>query len=158
MLVLEIGCGVGRVMRPLALIFGGVHGVDVSEEMARRAETFLSGLSNVSVFVNNGADLSVVGENVYDFVFSFLVFQHISSKAIISSYVREVARVIRPGGLFKFQVQGATHTTPEPLDTWVGVPYSVDEAKELARSNGFECRHHHGEGTQYFWLWFFRTE
>src|ERR1700730_4984871 len=37
MTVLEIGCGVGRVTRALAEVFGTVHGVDVSGEMVRQA-------------------------------------------------------------------------------------------------------------------------
>ena len=48
----------------------------------------------------------MLGELRFDFTFSFVVFQHIPSKAMIENYVRETARVLRPGGLFKFQLQG----------------------------------------------------
>src|SRR5690349_288002 len=34
---LEIGCGPGRLMRPLSRHFGEIHGVDVSDEMIRLA-------------------------------------------------------------------------------------------------------------------------
>src|SRR2546429_9501582 len=34
---LEIGCGPGRLMRPLARHFQEIHGVDVSDEMVRLA-------------------------------------------------------------------------------------------------------------------------
>jgi ubiquinone/menaquinone biosynthesis C-methylase UbiE len=30
---LEIGCGPGRLMRPLSRHFGEIHGVDISDEM-----------------------------------------------------------------------------------------------------------------------------
>ena len=42
----------------------------------------------------------------FDFAFSVIVFQHIPSREIIENYVREVHRLLRPGALFKFQVQG----------------------------------------------------
>src|SRR5436309_1383321 len=32
---LEIGCGPGRLMKPLSRNFGEIHGVDVSDEMVR---------------------------------------------------------------------------------------------------------------------------
>src|SRR6202035_5718450 len=34
---LEIGCGPGRLMRPMSRHFREIHGVDVSEEMVRLA-------------------------------------------------------------------------------------------------------------------------
>src|SRR5436190_22649577 len=34
---LEIGCGPGRLMRPMSWNFGEIHGVDVSDEMMRLA-------------------------------------------------------------------------------------------------------------------------
>jgi ubiquinone/menaquinone biosynthesis C-methylase UbiE len=156
MKVLEIGCGVGRVTRALADLFGKVYGVDVSGEMIRQAKTALAGQRNVRLFQNNGKDLAVVGNVKFDFAFSYIVFQHIPSHAVIESYVREVYRLLRPGGLFKFQVQGGTAVETVPGDTWVGVPFSEQDAIEMAARCGFEPRYRHGAGTQYFWLWFFK--
>ena len=34
---LEIGCGPGRLMKPMSRHFGEIHGVDVSDEMIARA-------------------------------------------------------------------------------------------------------------------------
>ena len=106
MRVLEIGCGAGRVTRPLAGVFGEVHAVDVSGEMIARARTVLAGLANVHLYCNNGMDLSVIPDLPFDFAFSVIVFQHIPSLAVIESYFREVARLLRPGTLFKVQVHG----------------------------------------------------
>src|SRR5579871_4123127 len=41
---LEIGCGPGRIMRPLSRDFGEIHGVDISDEMVRLATQRLSGI------------------------------------------------------------------------------------------------------------------
>jgi SAM-dependent methyltransferase len=156
MRVLEIGCGAGRVTRALAGIFGEVHGVDVSGEMITRAKQALADRPNAFVYQNNGKDLSVVPGGSYDFAFSTIVFQHIPSREVIYSYVQEVNRLLRPGALFKFQVQGDSSMQTLPDDTWLGVAFSDHDAVKMAEICGFEPRHRHGAGEQYFWLWFFK--
>jgi ubiquinone/menaquinone biosynthesis C-methylase UbiE len=156
MKVLEIGCGAGRVTRALAGVFGEVHAVDVSGEMVARARKALSDRPNAFVYQNNGKDLAVIPGDGYDFAFSTIVFQHIPSREVIYSYVREVHRLLRPGALFKFQVQGDSSMKTAPDDTWLGVAFSDREAVEMAEACSFEPRHRHGAGEQYFWLWFFR--
>src|SRR5215831_18696856 len=167
MRVLEIGCGAGRVTRAFAGYFGEVYAVDISKEMTRQARKSVAGFPNAHIFQNNGKDLSAVrlkwwhrfglGEPLQmDFAFSFMVFQHIPSKAIIENYVREVHRLLRPGGLFKFQVQGAPNVEADPGHSWVGVAYSEKEARDMAERCGFEMRYQYGVGDQYYWLWFFK--
>lgn len=156
MRVLEIGCGAGRVTRALAGLFGEVHGVDVSGEMVKLAGQALAGFPNARVYQNNGRDLSVVPDEPFDFAFSSIVFQHIPSRDVIASYVREVHRLLRPGGLFKFQVQGDSTLQTSPDDTWLGAAFSDADAVSLAEQSGFEPRYRHGAGTQYFWLWYFK--
>ena len=156
MRVLEIGCGAGRITRALAEIFGEVYGVDVSGEMIGLARQALRDTPNVHVYKNNGMDLTVLGEFQFDFAFSRIVFQHIPSREIIENYVREVHRLLRPGALFKFQVQGFKELTSSPDDTWLGTPISDPEAVAMALRCGFEPRYRHGAGEQYFWLWYFK--
>ena len=156
MRVLEIGCGAGRLTRALAKRFGEVHAVDVSGEMVQRARHALADHPNAHIYHNNGCDLTVVPAVEFDFAFSAIVFQHIPSREIIENYVREVHRLLRPGALFKFQVQGDTRVESSLEDTWLGVPFSDAQATEMAYRSGFEPRYRHGAGEQYFWLWFFK--
>ncbi|MBY0375952.1 MAG: methyltransferase domain-containing protein [Bryobacteraceae bacterium] len=156
MRVLEIGCGAGRVTRALANLFGEVHAIDVSGEMVARARAALANHPNAKVYQNNGMDLSVIPGGDYDFAFSSIVFQHIPSREVIENYVREVNRLLRPGALFKFQVQGDASLQTTPDDTWLGVPFSDAQAVEMAERSNFEPRYRHGAGEQYFWLWFFK--
>lgn len=158
MKVLEIGCGAGRVTRALANLFGEVHAVDVSGEMVRLAREALRDRPNAFIYQNNGKDLSILGDIPFDFAYSTIVFQHIPSREIIDSYVRDVSRLLRPGALFKFQVQGWTTIDRTPDDTWHGVAFSDQQAVELAHRNGFDPRYRHGAGEQYFWLWFFKRQ
>ncbi len=133
-----------------------MHAVDVSGEMVRLARAALEGNPRVFVYQNNGADLGVVPNLQFDFALSFIVFQHIPSREIIETYVREVHRLLRPGALFKFQVQGDTSIATDPADTWLGVPFSLQQAAEMAARCGFDPRYSYGAGEQYFTLWFFK--
>ncbi len=156
MTILEIGCGEGRMTRPLSEIFGEVHGVDVSGEMIARAHRTLTDLTNVRLYKNNGVDLSVLPPVQFDFAYSFVVFQHIPTREIVESYVREVHRVLLPGALFKFQVQGCRTVDRSQDDTWLGVPIGDQEAVQMALRCGFDPRYRHGAGEQYFYLWFYK--
>ncbi len=156
MRVLEIGCGAGRVTRALAARFGEVHAVDVSGEMVALARHAVKSYPGARIYQNNGMDLSVVPNLPFDFAFSTIVFQHIPSREVIYNYVREVHRLLRPGSLFKFQVQGDASIQTDPDDTWLGVPFSDAEAVALAQACEFEPRYRHGAGEQDFWLWFFK--
>jgi ubiquinone/menaquinone biosynthesis C-methylase UbiE len=156
MRVLEIGCGAGRMTRALAASFGEVHAVDISSEMIAAAKRNLSDLRNVFFYKNNGSDLSRIPDRSCDFAFSFIVFQHIPVPSVIETYVREVHRCLKPGAIFKFQVQGTTGIESSGDDTWVGVPMSLADARALADGSGFELLCASGRDTQYFWLWFLK--
>jgi SAM-dependent methyltransferase len=167
MKVLEIGCGAGRVTRALARFFGEVYAVDISRQMVRQTRQAVSEFPTAHIFHNNGKDLSVIrrrwwhrfglGEKIqFDFAFSCLVFQHIPSREVIESYLREVNRLLRPGALFKFQVQGSPVGERNLDDSWIGLSLSEQDARALAQRTGFDLRYQHGAGSQYYWLWFFK--
>jgi ubiquinone/menaquinone biosynthesis C-methylase UbiE len=77
---LDFGCGVGRLAIPLAYIAQEVTGVDVSESMLKEAKENCKerSLENVN-FVYSDDDLSMLNGK-YDFIHSFLVFQHIPAE------------------------------------------------------------------------------
>lgn len=102
--VLEVGCGIGRMTRPLATRFKSVHGIDVSCEMIDRARVNLEEYSNAEVSVGNGIDLGAFETASFDFVFSYITLQHIPEKKISLTYIREFGRVLKPGGFAYFQV------------------------------------------------------
>jgi cyclopropane fatty-acyl-phospholipid synthase-like methyltransferase len=168
MTVLEIGCGAGRVTRAFANFFGSVWAVDISAEMVRQAQQAVAGFPNAHVLRNNGKDLSAIHPSwwgrrrgretpQFDFAFSSMVFQHIPTREIIETYVRDVHGLLRPGGLFKFQVQGAGDVPKEQGDTWVGCSFTQRVAREMASRCGFDMRYESGARDQYYWLWFFKN-
>lgn len=102
--MLDIGCGVGRITRAFAGIFGEANGADFSSNMVKVAKKLNKDIPNAHFKVNNGVDLSIYDDNIFDFCFSFVVFHHIPSFKVVASYVREIDRILKPGGLFMFQV------------------------------------------------------
>jgi cyclopropane fatty-acyl-phospholipid synthase-like methyltransferase len=167
MAVLEIGCGAGRVTRAFARFFGSVHAFDISREMVAQARRAVADFPNARLYRNNGKDLrplrslwrrwlGLAPAAHFDFAFSTMVFQHVPSRAIVESYAREVHALLRPGGLFKFQVQGSPEVERQTGDTWVGASFSEADARHMAERCGFEMRYQAGLGDQYYWLWFFK--
>jgi 2-polyprenyl-3-methyl-5-hydroxy-6-metoxy-1,4-benzoquinol methylase len=74
---LDFGCGVGRIVIPLANRCGSVLGVDVAESMLTRAHDLCEKLNLPNAhFVKTDDSLSGV-EGTFDLVHSFIVFQHI---------------------------------------------------------------------------------
>ena len=77
---MDFGCGVGRLVIPLAEVAEHVVGVDVSDSMLREAKRNCSSrsLKNVSLLKSDD-ELSMI-EDEYDFIHSYIVFQHIPVK------------------------------------------------------------------------------
>lgn len=148
---LEIGCGLGRLMLPLAPYFGEIHGVDVSEEMIRLAREKLRAVPHAHVHLTGGADLGAFGEDSFDFVYSYAVFQHIPSGEIVFRYLREAWRVLKPGGVFRFQVNGLPESR-QHYDTWSGVRIPWEQIARFARENDFQLLALEGVQTQYQWV------
>jgi SAM-dependent methyltransferase len=101
--VLNIGCGVGRVERYLAPHVAEMWAVDVSGEMIARARERLAGLPNVHLReIGNDEFLRGFEAGRFDLVFSFLVLQHLAREDAYL-YLREAFRVLKPGGVLFVQ-------------------------------------------------------
>ena len=146
---LEIGCGPGRLMKPLSRHFGEIHGVDVSDEMIRLARERLADISHAHVHATNGASLAQFADDSFEFVYSYAVFQHIPSREVVLEYMREVRRVLKPGGIFCGQFNGLPHAA-DP-NTWSGVVFSAADIRAFTRDNGLQLLNLIGEQTQYMW-------
>jgi SAM-dependent methyltransferase len=119
---LEIGCGLGRDTVHLARYFDHVDGVDVSPTMVARAQA-LDPPGNVTFIALSGRDLRPLADDTFTYAFSHLVFQHIAEIDVIASYVREISRVLKPGGVAQLQFDtrrlppavGLIRRLPDPL-------------------------------------------
>ncbi len=152
--VLEIGCGIGRLMREMSRHCKFVHGVDVSPKMIQMSKRYLRGLSNVETILNQGDDLDGISDDSIDFCYSFIVFQHIPSKEVVTNYIEATFRKLRPGGAFKFQVDGGVSAGRDSNggDTWVGVSFSEEEIMRICLTLGYFVVYITGASTQYMWV------
>jgi len=101
---IDFGCGVGRLLIPLSKVAMKVDGVDISLEMLAEAKKNLDnlGISNVNLIESPG--LPALEKGKYDFIHSFIVFQHISVKNGIAIF-EELLETLKPDGI------GALHFT-----------------------------------------------
>ena len=77
---LDFGCGVGRLVIPLAELAESVTGIDVSDSMLNEARKNCDARSiNNVTLVKSDDNLSLLNDQ-YDFIHSFIVFQHIPVK------------------------------------------------------------------------------
>lgn len=147
---LEIGCGPGRLMRPMSRHFGEIHGIDVSDEMIAQAQEKLRDIPWAHAHHAGGSDLAQFPSDHFDFVYSYAVFQHIPSASVVFSYLREIVRVLKPGGFARLQINGLPKTA-KAYTTWEGVRIGADEVSRFTRDHGIRLLSLTGVDTQYMW-------
>jgi ubiquinone/menaquinone biosynthesis C-methylase UbiE len=147
---LEIGCGPGRLMRPMSRHFAEIHGVDVSDEMIALARQRLSDIPTAHAHVNDGASVTEFLDGWFDFVYSYAVFQHIPSREVVSEYMREIHRVLKIGGLARLQFNGLPRVG-DSFDTWSGARFSSSDLLEFTESRDIQVLALDGALTQYMW-------
>jgi SAM-dependent methyltransferase len=96
---LEIGCGLGRTSVALAKRFDRVVGVDISSAMIDQARAFAPPTNVDYTVVPGDGTLPGLADETFDFVVSVAVFQHVPDEAVISTYLEEIHRVSRQGGV-----------------------------------------------------------
>jgi ubiquinone/menaquinone biosynthesis C-methylase UbiE len=103
---LDFGCGVGRLVIPMAGRCGHVTGVDISDAMLAEARrnAALRHIDNVS-FVKSDDMLSQVG-GFFSFVHSYIVLQHVPVRRG-ERMTKKLLELLSPGGV------GALHYTYE---------------------------------------------
>jgi trans-aconitate methyltransferase len=103
--VLDFGCGVGRVLLPLARRFDAVVGVDVSQAMLDEARRNADeqGCSNIELVTDLGL---LAGGPSFDLVHSYIVLQHIPERRGLP-IVGQLVDLLAEGGVGAIHVQYA---------------------------------------------------
>jgi len=98
--VLEIGCGLGRIVAAVAPKVGEIFGIDISPAMIQVARQRNAGLGNVALSVTSGRDLAQFPTESFDFVYGADTFPYIYHEGpdLAALHVGEAARLLRPGG------------------------------------------------------------
>jgi SAM-dependent methyltransferase len=137
---LEIGCGSGRLMRPMSRHFLEIHGVDVAADAVRQARENLQDVPHAHPREIHGTSLEDFGDQSFDFVYSFALFPYIPSRELVLAFLREIHRVLRPGGLVRLQFNGSA-----------GTGFSSHDLLEFAQSHDFQVLALDGVSTQSMW-------
>jgi SAM-dependent methyltransferase len=148
---LEIGCGPGRLMRPLSRHFKEIHGVDVSDAMIELARERLRNTPNAFPHHSSGSDLRLFPDEKFDFVYSYAVFQHIPSAEVVFQYLREGRRVLKTGGILRCQINGLPPAAKQ-YDTWSGVRIAPEQITQFALDHDLQLLALEMIHTQYTWI------
>ena len=99
--LLELGCGTGRVLLPLAKDCAYIHGVDVSEAMLSicREKLAKAGLPVTRARVEAGDITAIDLDRKFDLVIApFRVFQNIETDVEVDGFFETVRKHLAPGG------------------------------------------------------------
>lgn len=98
--ILEIGCGIGRLLKPLSRKYE-CTGVDASVSMVEQGKIYApeADIRNVS----GDGILDGILDGSMDYVFSMICFQHIPNIETVLMFIRESYRVLKPGGKAEYQ-------------------------------------------------------
>lgn len=135
---LDLGCGEGRVMRAVAEAGATVHGLEMSERLARETglPTMVASLPGIPA-----------RNDSYDGAYCVLTLEHLADHTAVFA---GAARVVRPGGVFALVINhpmwtapGSTPITDEDGEVlWRPGEYFSEGSEEI-RTDGGEVTFHH---------------
>lgn len=110
--VLDVGCGVGRVSHRLDERGFEVTGIDVSEPLVERARSLFP---EIEFRVENVTDTDFPSESFDYAVFSFYGLDYVLPKRQRIEALKEIYRVLKPGGFLVFSTHNSWYLLPDLL-------------------------------------------
>ena len=132
--VLDIGCGIGRVLKPLARHFQTLVGIDISSTMIAQSKSWLVECPHVTTFETSGVDLREFDDETFNLVYSYVAFQHMP-RPVFEQYLGEINRVLLPDGYLAMQLPIGKHSDA-PMEDTIGIrSYTIQEIEEKLLKN-----------------------
>lgn len=106
---LDIGAGMGRLVKEMGKKFRSVTGVDISEPMVEYAKKYLGESMFLRVLKGDGSHLPVESGS-FHFAYSYISFQHMHTLEVVRTNIEEIYRVLKPNGMCRIQtVKGKSY-------------------------------------------------
>jgi len=136
--LLDLGCSSGGFLKAIASPAWKLYGIEMSEEVARRAES----ASGAQVFVGDILD-APYAPGSFDIITCFHVFEHIYEPHAV---LKKVAEWLKPGGLFYLMVPNIDSAGAKVFKSyWYALElprhlfhFSPESLSRLAKSVGLE--------------------
>ena len=135
---LEVGCGIGRMLKSASAAFQSVVGLDVSEEAIRKAKSFFPEQKNLSLVVGNGIDLNGFSDNTFDVVGVYAALSSAPTEVFVK-YLVEIQRVLKPNGIYRLQFYTGTEQVVGQEDTLHLRCYEERRFRAAVEAAGFDA-------------------
>jgi len=144
--LIDVACGTGRLLRDIRLAFPALHlaGLDLSRAYLDEARRHLDGLRPVQWIVGN-AEALPLGDASMDVVTTVFLFHELPPD-VRRRVTREMARVLKPGGLLVFidslqmgdrpQWDGLIEAFPHRFHEPYYRHYAIDDLESLFQGMG----------------------
>lgn len=145
--VLDFGCGKGRLIKPLSKYCKNIVGLDVNQSAISESKVYLEGIENSSCYEIPGNGRFVLNK-LFDKIYSYIVLQHIN-KYKVYNILLNLKKHLAPGGKGLFQFpnllsnEEAYKIYANDYVNLIGIPYShmhfwtKDEAKFIFKLAGW---------------------
>jgi len=100
--VLDVGCGIGRVMKFIAPNCREIIGVDTSSLILRRAKRELTNFKNCHFYRHDFKRFDVFPPDSFDLIYSFYTLQHMEKEDAYMC-LRRMRRLLKPKGTVYLQ-------------------------------------------------------
>jgi len=142
--ILDAGCGNGDFTIPASRRVRVVYAVDFSNKMLTELRKRISkaGVKNVKIFKQDLTKLDFPN-GFFDLVFSFSTFYYIREQEHV---FKEISRILKPGGLFVFDVGNADSLSADYYEKRYSVPQfflTLDSYQKILEHAGFKIIEEH---------------
>lgn len=135
---LEIGCGVGRMLKAAAEKYSRVIGVDISRLAIDKARELVGTTAKIELVTGSGVDLSPVEAQSIDLVWSFAALACMPVP-VIAAYLLEMRRVLKSSGVVRVQLYLGQEMLVHEHDTLHLRSFAPENFKKAANLAGFDC-------------------
>jgi len=101
-IVLDVGCGIGRVMKFISPHCKEIHGVDTSALILKRAKKELNGLKNCFFYRANFRKFNTCSADSFDLIYSFYTLQHMEKEDAYLCLI-QIHNFLKPRGIVYIQ-------------------------------------------------------